>query len=53
LVLKDVYPADRLSSLWLARWDHHPNAAGHRMIADRLYEALRRTNLVAAPQASR
>ena len=53
LVLEDVYPADRLSSLWLARWDHHPNAAGHRMIADRLYEALRRTNLVAAPQASR
>ncbi len=45
LVLKDVYPADQLSSLWLARWDHHPNGAGHRMIADRLYQELRKERL--------
>jgi hypothetical protein len=40
LILKNVYPKEELSSLWLARWDHHPNAAGHRMIAQRLFEAI-------------
>lgn len=28
-------------SLAIAPWDGHPNAKGHRMIADRLYEELR------------
>ena len=41
LILEDVYPKEELSSLWLARWDHHPNAAGHRLIAQRLFEAMR------------
>jgi hypothetical protein len=40
--LSDVYDGHDLSSLWIERWDHHPNAVGHRLIADRLYEELRR-----------
>jgi len=26
--------------LWIATWDRHPNAKGHRMLADRLYAGL-------------
>lgn len=40
LILEDVYPKEDISSLWLARWDHHPNAAGHRLIAQKLFEAM-------------
>lgn len=29
------------SDLWIAPWDKHPNAAGHRMLADRIYTSLR------------
>ena len=38
--LFEVFPADRLPSLRVAPWDDHPNAAGHRIIADALYPAL-------------
>jgi hypothetical protein len=31
---------DALETLWVARWDRHPNAQGHRMLADALYRAL-------------
>jgi hypothetical protein len=41
VVLKDVYGKTDLKSLWLARWDHHPNAEGHRLIADGLYNAIK------------
>jgi hypothetical protein len=34
----DGHPADQLT---IAAWDDHPNAAGHRLVADRLYAALR------------
>jgi len=27
-------------SLWLAKWDRHPNVEGHRLIAETLYEPL-------------
>jgi hypothetical protein len=27
-------------TLWIAEWDHHPNAAGNRLIADRLVELM-------------
>ena len=40
VILDNVYTTDSLSSLWLARWDHHPNAQGHQMIADRMFEVL-------------
>ena len=35
-----VFPADRLASLRVAPWDDHPNAEGHRIIADALYTQL-------------
>jgi hypothetical protein len=41
LDLSGVYSGHALRSLWVARWDHHPNALGNRLIADRLYEVLR------------
>ncbi len=36
-----VYPSDRLDELRVAPWDDHPNAEGHKIIADRLYAELR------------
>jgi D-alanyl-lipoteichoic acid acyltransferase DltB (MBOAT superfamily) len=27
-------------SLWIAKWDNHPNAEGHRLLAERLYHEL-------------
>ena len=41
LDLTDSYGAEELASLWIAPWDHHPNAFGNQLIANRLYEALR------------
>lgn len=40
LDLFDVYPAERRPALRVAPWDDHPNAEGHRLVADRLYPAL-------------
>ena len=37
LDLSDVYAGSDRNSLWVAEWDAHPNAAGHRLIADRMY----------------
>ncbi len=39
--LSDVYEGKDTSSLQLADWDRHPNAAGHALIAERVYGALR------------
>jgi hypothetical protein len=39
--LADVYKHAKKDHVHLALWDWHPNARGHRLIADRLYEALR------------
>lgn len=37
----DVYDSlPALDGIWVATWDRHPNAKGHVLIADRLYEAL-------------
>jgi lysophospholipase L1-like esterase len=41
LDLSDVYVGSDRNSLWVAEWDAHPNAAGHRLIADRLYALIR------------
>ena len=40
LDLSEVYEDQEEASLILGGGDNHPNAAGHRLIADRLYEAL-------------
>jgi lysophospholipase L1-like esterase len=42
LDLSDVYAKHDISSVRLAEWDNHPNALGHRLAADRLYQELRR-----------
>jgi lysophospholipase L1-like esterase len=39
--LLDVFPADRRDALRVAPWDEHPNAAGHELIAQRLYPKLK------------
>jgi hypothetical protein len=46
VVLEDVYQTEDLQSLWVARWDHHPNAAGNKMIADRLFEAVEKAAII-------
>jgi hypothetical protein len=38
--LFNVFPKAERSSLRVAPWDDHPNVAGHRLIADRLYPQL-------------
>ena len=41
LNLADAYDNQDLDSLVVAYWDKHPNAKGHSLIAERLYQALR------------
>jgi lysophospholipase L1-like esterase len=36
----DVFPEAERPALRVAPWDDHPNAAGHRLIAERLYREL-------------
>ena len=38
--LEDVYKDRDAATIRLAEWDDHPNAIGHRLIADRLYTAI-------------
>jgi len=46
LDLHDVYgPGDQHPTLWATEWDHHPNAEGHRRIADRLFDEFRRNGV--------
>jgi hypothetical protein len=40
LDLSDAYDHQEVESLVVAYWDKHPNAAGHRLLAERLYQAL-------------
>jgi hypothetical protein len=44
--LSDVYAGHDLETLIVAKWDRHPNAAGHRLIADCLYTTLQAKGLV-------
>jgi lysophospholipase L1-like esterase len=37
----DLYENKDVASLRISDWDLHPNAAGHRLIADRLYKELK------------
>lgn len=39
--LADAYAGHSRESLWVATWDRHPNATGHSLMADALYNALR------------
>ena len=41
LDLTDAYDNQDLESLVVAYWDKHPNAKGHRLIAEDLYRKLR------------
>ncbi|MEZ5289382.1 MAG: SGNH/GDSL hydrolase family protein, partial [Vicinamibacterales bacterium] len=38
--LFDVFPVDQRPALRVAPWDDHPNAAGHRLVAEALYRKL-------------
>jgi hypothetical protein len=38
--LFSIFPGDTRASLRVAPWDDHPNAEGHRLIADQLYGEL-------------
>lgn len=49
LDLSGVYAGHSLPDLWIARWDHHPNAVGHRLIAERLLAVLRQAPDLALP----
>ncbi|MGI9077243.1 MAG: hypothetical protein ACR2G6_07935 [Gemmatimonadaceae bacterium] len=40
--LADIYDGHDLQTVQVASWDRHPNARGHRLIADRLYTELAR-----------
>lgn len=53
LELKDVFAGRNMAALRLAEWDNHPNAEGHRLIADGLYEVLtRQRDVVFSPGGS-
>ena len=39
--LSDVYDNQNREALRVAEWDWHPNAQGHRLLAERLYTALK------------
>jgi hypothetical protein len=41
LDLSEVYAGSDRNGLWVAEWDAHPNARGHRLIADRLYTLIK------------
>jgi hypothetical protein len=49
LDLTGVYEGQDKNSLIVATWDWHPNAQGHRLIAERLLEALKRNRDVMPP----
>ena len=49
LDLDDVYDAHDLRALQVAVWDQHPNAEGHRVIAERLYAELAKRPALLAP----
>jgi hypothetical protein len=40
--LRDYYAGRDVRAIRLADWDYHPNAEGHRLIADQLYQAFSR-----------
>ena len=53
LSLEGVYDGHDPDDLRIAPWDHHPNARGHALIADRLYDALREAGFFTTPRRTR
>jgi len=50
--LAHAYDGHDVQELQLASWDDHPNALGHRLVAEALYQALReRADLIGLPTA--
>jgi hypothetical protein len=49
--LSDVYRGHEIATLRLAPWDDHPNALGHRLVAERLYRELAAAPLAVSPAA--
>jgi hypothetical protein len=41
LDLFGAYDVPDRSTLWVAEWDLHPNAKGHRLVADKLYSRVK------------
>ena len=41
--LDDIYQGHQVRELLIVPWDGHPNALGHRLIADRLYKEFTNT----------
>jgi hypothetical protein len=41
LNLQGVYDREDEHSLWIAEWDAHPNALGHRLIGERIFALMR------------
>jgi alginate O-acetyltransferase complex protein AlgI len=40
LNLDGIFLGENNRAMWLAPWDSHPSARGHRLIADRLYQVM-------------
>ncbi len=38
--LSDVFAGQKIETIRLAEWDDHPNAKGHRLVAERLYDVI-------------
>jgi hypothetical protein len=51
--LRDVYDGHALHAVRIAEWDNHPNAQGHRHIADRLYRVLLENDILLSPTRAR
>lgn len=49
--LSDVYSGHDQRALVVAEWDRHPNADGHRLIAERLFDELADRGILNAPSA--
>jgi hypothetical protein len=46
LDISDAYDNQDVDSIVVAYWDKHPNAEGHRLIAERLFQALQEKDLI-------
>jgi hypothetical protein len=53
LNLGDVFKGEDVAAIRLAEWDEHPNARGHRLMAERLYESLQARSDVVFRTATR
>jgi hypothetical protein len=52
LDFSDIFAGQDVNALRLAEWDEHPNAYGHKLIADRLFAAVAsRTDIIRASRS--